>query len=213
MIDKNFVAKLTTLPEKKKRKRVINPKECQFDMKDELPLLFRAFHNAVLKFNEEVGLTSPEDRIRGFEATYFNAKLVQCLRELFGNDLKYGKYGRVILFKNGYVCLFKKLNSRGLPMNIRTKNSVSIGNQLQGNLFNCEDDGSSPIVIFGYSKDKLGALIRPRIVYIDEERLKWTIEENQIVKTTGTSFDLFPPQPSDRMSIKPSALPPKKKVE
>ena len=182
-------------------------------MKDELPLLFRAFHNAVLKFNEEVGLTSPEDRIRGFEATYFNAKLVQCLRELFGNDLKYGKYGRVILFKNGYVCLFKKLNSRGLPMNIRTKNSVSIGNQLQGNLFNCEDDGSSPIVIFGYSKDKLGALIRPRIVYIDEERLKWTIEENQIVKTTGTSLDLFPPQSSDRMSIKPSALPPKKKVE
>ena len=174
-------AKVGNFSEKRKRKRIINPKECQFDMKDALQQLFIAFHEAVEVFNLEIGKTAPQDRTRGMEASYFNSKLMQCLRTYFDTNLKRGKYGRMFLYKNGYIVLFKKLGKNGKPMNIRTKLTDSIENQLEGKLFNSDEDGSSPIIFFGYTKSRMGELIHPRLVYIDEGFVKWTIEEDQIL--------------------------------
>ena len=177
------------LNEKRKRKRVISPKECQSDMNEALQRMFLAFHEAVQLYNIEIGLTDPQDRIRGMEASYFNSKLIQCLRSHFNAHLKRGKYGRIILYEKGYVVLFKKLGKNGKPMNIRTKVTDAIENQLMGNLFNIDEDGSSPIIFFGYSKTKFGGIAHPRIVYIDENLVKWTLDENDI--TTVEEISLF----------------------
>ena len=210
----NYSAKVILLPDSKKRKRIINPKECQQDLKGILPLIFKAFHKAVLRFNEEIRLTAPEDRLRGLEALYFGSKMMQCLREVFGNDLRRGKYGRMLLYVKGYIFLFKKLNKKGMPMNVITKSSVSIAFQLEGNLFNCDEDGSSPIVTFGYKKSKLGEITHPQLVYIDEGKIKWIIDEDNIVKDVQQSSDIFSPQPSGNISIKTGAkVTKKKKIE
>ena len=176
----NSSAKVDIFSEKRKRKRIINPKECQYDMQDALRQIFMAYHEAVKLYNSEIGLTNPQDRTRGMEASYFNSKLMQCLRAYFDTNLKRGKYGRMFLYKNGYIVLFKKLGKNGKPMNIRTKLTDSIENQLEGKLFNSDEDGSSPIIFFGYTKSRMGELIHPRLVYIDEGTVKWTIDESQI---------------------------------
>ena len=207
----NFGAKIQTLPECGKRKRIISVKECEVDLKDVLPLLFTAFHRTVPRYMKEVAQTSPINRVRGFEAIIFNSKLAECLREIFGDSLKRGKFGRILLYKNGYVILFKKLDKKGQPMYIRTKSAVSIANQLQGNLFNKEDDGTSPIVIFGYTMNDFGEITRPKLVYIDEEKVKWCIDETQLGLKVEAQMELFPPQSSSQIAIKPHAKLAKKK--
>lgn len=211
MNNKVLSAKLGDFHQTSKRKRLINAKKCQFDMQEPLVLIFNAYHKAVELYNSEIRLTNPQDRVRGMEASYFNAKLMQCLREVFPYNLKRGKYGRMFLYSNEYIVLFKKLDKNGKPMNIRTKLSSSIENQLQGNLFGNEEDGTSPIIFFGYSKSPIGEMIRPRIVYIDEECIKWTIEEKDIFpQKEAILFSVHTPEEA-HVSVKPH-LKVKKKV-
>ena len=212
MTNNNSPAKVGIFSEKRKRKRIINPKECQFDMKDALQQLFLAFHKAGTLFNAEIGLTNPLDRTRGMEASYFNSKLMQCLREYFDTSLKRGKYGRMFLYKNGYIVLFKKLGKDGKPMNIRTKLTDSIENQLEGKLFNSDEDGSSPIIFFGYTKSRMGELIHPRLVYIDEGTVKWTIDESQITPENEVNMFTSVAPSSGHPAVKPH-LKIKKKAE
>lgn len=203
----NSPAKLGNLARIKKRKRVINSKECQNDMKDVLEYLFSAFHKAVRMFNDEISKTPILYRARSMEASYFNSKLLQCLGEIFESDLKCGKYGRRFLYKNGYIVLFKKLNGKHMPMNIKTKLSSSIENQMEGNLFNDEEDGTSPIIFFGYSKSKFGEITHPQIVYIDEGMVKWRLDESliQLHKVNIDSPIITPQRPSGNVNVKPLA--------
>lgn len=85
-------------------------------------------------YNKEVAQTPPSARPRAFEANLLLAKLIQCVQNHFGSDLKRGKYGRLMLTVNGYIIFFKKLDKNDMPMNIRTVLSDSIENQLQGSL-------------------------------------------------------------------------------
>ena len=212
MVYLNSSANVDNLSEKRKRKRVINSKECQYDMKGVLLLIFMAYHKAVKLYNDEISLTNPQDRTRGMEATYFNSKLMQCLREYFDTDLKRGKYGRMFLYENGYITLFKKLNKYGMPMNIRTKLVTSIENQLEGNLFNSDDDGSSPIIFFGYLKSKIGEMIHPRLVYIDEGCVKWTINEDEVLPQQKATLLTHSIHSTTQVKVKPK-LKIKKKAE
>ena len=209
----NFMsAKVDNLHGFTKRKRVINPKECQYDMKEDLRYIFDAYHEAVKLYNSETALTPVEYRVRNFDATYFNSKMMQCLGKAFGTDLKTGKYKRRFLYKDGYIVLFKKLDSKGMPMNVKTKLSKSIENQLEGNLFNDDEDGSSPIIFFGYSKSRFGEIVHPKIIYIDEGVVKWTITEDMINvrKEINTNY-VAPQQPIGGVSIKATAIIKKKK--
>lgn len=174
-------AKVKRKPIKAKRKRIINAKECEFELGDVLIILFEAFHQAVEMFNREIQQTPPDARPRGFEAGLLNAKLVQCMQRTFKEDWRRGKYGRIMLYKNGYIIFFKKLNSKDMPMNIRTKMTDSIENQEQGALFHDDNDGKAPILFFGYKKSRFGDIIDPKIVYIDEGRVKWIITEKEMV--------------------------------
>jgi len=200
----NSPAKVDKISRINKRKRVINPKECQLDMKDVLGEVFNAYHCAVKMFNEEIANTPVQYRTRGMEASFFNSKLMQCIGRVFESELKCGKYGRRFLYKNGYIMLFKKFDSKGMPMNIKTKLSMSIENQLQGNLFNDEEDGSSPIIFFGYTKTRLGELRNPRVVYIDEGKKRWELNESMVEMPAQPSLDIIPPQPTGVVSVKPT---------
>lgn len=163
-----------------KRKRVINAKELKFDMKENLLKLFLVFYDALKKFNAEIEATPLEARGRGFEASYFNAKLRQCVQNVFGESWYIGKYGRFLLNLNGYIVLFKKLDKNFRPMNIRTRLAEAISNQQMGNLFDPSDDGSEPIVFFGYRKDVFGIICEPQLVYIDEGKVRWRITEDYL---------------------------------
>jgi len=55
-------------------------------------------------------------------------------------------------------------------------------------------------------------LRNPRVVYIDEGKKKWELNESMIEMTAQSSLDVAPPQPTGMVSVK-SALKIKKKVE
>ena len=169
MIDKNN--------EKIKRKRIISAKECEIELGSILTKLFESYENAVKQYNKEIVQTPPEARMRGFEAHLLNVKMVQSIQKFFSGDWKTGKYGRFMLYVKGYIILFKKLNKDDMPMNIRTKMTDSIENQLPGRLFQDDEDPTAPILFFGYKKNQFGELVDPKLVYIDENRVKWAINK------------------------------------
>lgn len=162
------------------KRRLASEEGCLMDLKEELPLFFYAFQEACENYNSEIILTPPESRCRGFEASLFNSKLIQGIQKYFPMDWKYGKYKRFILNTKGYLILFKKLNSKGMPMNIRTKIVESISFQMMSSLFEGMNSVEEPILYFGYKKDRIGNLIHPQLVYIDENQIKWTIAESDI---------------------------------
>ena len=174
-------AKIGIFGEKRKRKRIINAKECQKDMNFALQQIFAAFHEAVKSYNCDIKKYNPQDRVRSFEATFFNTYLMKSLRDYFGSNLKKGMYGRMFLYTNGYIVLFKKLKKNNMPMNIKTEHFLKIENQQEGYLFSEEEDCIAPIVFFGYSKSSVGELTNPRLVYIDEEKVKWTMDEHDVI--------------------------------
>lgn len=174
---------MTKLKEKKdfsKRRILKDSNECIHDLKGELRSLFEAFYKAVSLYEKEIVLTPPEARCRGHEAVILNSKMIQCVMEKFPENSKFGKYKRFMVRINGYICFFKKLNNRNLPMNIQTIHSNLLANQQQGKLFDFDDDGSEPILYFGYNKSKLGEIKNPKLVYIDESKLMWQITEMDI---------------------------------
>mgnify|MGYP004459893659 FL=1 len=173
--------KVVIFSEKRKRKRIINAKECQKDMDIALQQIFAAFHEAVKSYNFDIKKYNPQDRVRSFEATFFNTYLMKSLRYYFGSNLKKGMYGRMFLYTNGYIVLFKKLKKNNMPMNIKTEHFLKIENQQEGYLFSEEEDCIAPIVFFGYSKSSVGELINPRLVYIDEEKVKWSMDEHDVI--------------------------------
>ncbi|NDV47455.1 hypothetical protein D0T49_10395 [Paludibacter sp. 221] len=174
---------MTKLKEKAfraKRKRIINAKECENDLKDYLEGLFESFWGAVCNYEKEVVQTPIEARCRGFEASLLNSKILQSVQSNFKEGWKFGKYKRFMLRINSYIVFFKKLNNKDMPMNIQTRFSSSLQNQEQGKLFDISDDGTEPILFFGYNKDRFGNICNPKLVYIDEGKVSWTITESDI---------------------------------
>ena len=80
-------------------------------------------------------------------------------------------------------------------MNIPTKYSLSLTNQQQGSLFDKDDNGSEPILFFGYNKNRFGEIINPKLVYIDENELRFTITEDDIAQNIVMDV-LRPVQPN-----------------
>ena len=175
--------KVVISAEKRKRKRIISATEFKYDLDSILLQLFTAFHKAVDLYNNDIRRFNPQDRVRSFEATFFNTYMMQSLREIFGTDLKRGVYGRIYLYTHGYIILFKKLDKHNMPMNVRTEHIVKIENQQEGYLFGDEEDVEAPIVFFGYFKSRIGEIGHPKFVYIDEERVKWILEEDNVIQS------------------------------
>lgn len=165
------------------KRKIISKKECLHDLESSLQTMFQAFNEAVKFFEQEVVLTPVASRAKNFEASLLNSKMMQCIQKHFPKNWKFGKYRRFILRVNGYNVLFKKLNGKDMPMNVKTFLSDAIANQLQYSLFNDSPEVADPIVFFGYRKDRFGNIISPKLVYIDENNVKWVIDSNDIKKT------------------------------
>jgi hypothetical protein len=156
---------------------------CKFDLEKELPMLFKAFNEAFSSYEKEIIQTPPEARARGFEASLLNSKMIQSIQGNFPINWKFGRYKRFTLRIKGYIVLFKKFDNRGLPMNIKTKSADAISQQLSFSLFDDSTFVAEPILFFGYRKDTLGNVLEPKLVYIDEEKVRWNITEQDIAKT------------------------------
>lgn len=162
------------------KRKIATSSECQFDLEKELPIMFKAFSEAVILYDKEIVQTPPDARVISLEASLLNSKMIQCIQSQFPKNWKFGKYKRFMLRVQGYTVLFKKLNGKDRPMNIKTLHSSAILNQLQTSLFDGGHISIDPILIFGYKKDKLGKIFDPKLVYIDENEVRWTITENAI---------------------------------
>ena len=145
-------AKLKTKHEKRKR---IDKKSALALLKDYISDIFDAYQKAVDKFNIEINQTIPEARTRLW-AVLLNAKLTESFIRKFPDKWKIGKYGRVVFRWKGVQLLIKKLDNNSKPSYIPTILSDSIINQEQQTLFGEEDSYiEEPILIFGYSKDRM----------------------------------------------------------
>lgn len=163
----------------KSKRRLASFEGTKLDLKNELPLLFDAFHKAVIDYEREVVLTPKQARARGLEASLLNSKVLFRVQQNFPDNWKFGKYKRFVLRINGYNILIKKLTSSNMPMNVKTINSEAINNQLTLPLFDAYDV-AEPILYFGYKKDRWGNIMDPKLVYIDENFVKWTMTESQL---------------------------------
>jgi len=179
----------TGLSRKVQGKRLLADLEaCKIELKDELSTLFSLFEQAIKKTNWLMGNIQPFARRNGQEAITLQSCFAEQVFAKFGEDAKNGRNGRLILKIKGYIILFKKLDAKGLPMNIKTRNTKMINNQaIQLSLFSDGECSESPILYFGYQKSRLGEYIDPRIVYIDEDKIKFTIDACQ----SGYVPDLF----------------------
>ncbi len=171
------------------KRRIISKKEALNDLKDVLPLLFRSFYDGVELFTERIIHFPVMSRDRLLETSVFRSCVIERFNKNFAEALKIGKYKRVVLRMNNYQILFKKLNSYNFPMNIVTRLTESIYNQLKLPLFDDSFGITEPIIFFGYRKNSIGEMCNPKLVYVDDNRVQWMIEESDIevthVKTIG----------------------------
>lgn len=166
---------------------------CKIELRDTLESLFVIFQEASYKTNEVLSAFPPQSRSRGLEAIILQSCFADCLFKDFKENAFFGKYKRLILRKEGYIILFKKLNSKGYPMNIKTGNIQSILDQNQVlDLFAESDYNDEPILYFGYQKDIMGQYSNPELVYIDDGKIRFTMNQNDIglrigMENTGES--------------------------
>jgi len=164
------------------------------DLKNDLPKLFNAFHEAVKDFETEIAFTPQEARARGLEASLLNSKVLYRIQQQFPINWKFCKYKRFVLRIRGYNILVKMLNNKNMPMNIMTKNSEAINTQLSLPLFE-NFEVADPILYFGYKKNKLRFITDPKLVYIDEGKVHWTISESNVSTLVETTTIPIQSQP------------------
>lgn len=182
---------MATKVEKKieKRKRIIK-EDAHSVLKEYYIDLFNAYYEAIDKYNTEIRQTIPEARTR-LNSVLLNAKLTESFISKFPENWNKGRYGRIVFRWEGIQMLIKKLNKDSKPSYIPTLLSDAIINQLQTSLF--EDDASKeePVLIFGYTRNRDGQLINPRIVYYVGE-VNWVIDKDYIVTNPASSSSTSP---------------------
>ncbi len=167
------------------KRRLATLQGAKFDLEKELPLMFKAFREAYELYEIEISNTPPQARARAFEASLLNSKMIQSIQKYFPNHWRFGKYKRFTLRTNGYIVLFKKLDNYNRPMNVKTKSVLAISQQLSLPLYSEANFVEEPILFFGYKKDKVGNIAEPKLVYLDEERVKWIVTPNDITVDTS----------------------------
>ncbi|XDZ53068.1 hypothetical protein FlaCF_0116 [Flavobacterium tructae] len=149
---------------------------CKLELSKELGLLFKTFESALNSTNEDLLSYKVQFRSRTLEASIMQSYFAEYLQDNFANKAFYGKYKRLVLRTNGYLILFKKLNTKGYPMNIKTINVQSILNQNQVlDLFADSDYNDEPILYFGYQKNRFNEYVNPQLIYIDDNEIKFSI--------------------------------------
>lgn len=176
-----------------KKRRIVNQAECEQDLKEFLNSLFSSVHDGISKFRYIVNMFDPNAKVRGDNAMLLNKCIVESIQKNFEEKWIYGKYGRFILRLNGYILLFKKLNGKNKPMHTSTKLVNQILCQQQTSLFNSDAfiEVNEPVLFVGYNMDQFSVITDVKIVYIDENKVKWIISENEMdVTSSNNHIDL-----------------------
>lgn len=163
------------------KRTLANLKACKTELNNEIQLLFEVFNETIIKSNAVLSGIGVNNRSRSLEASIVQSFFSECLMNTFSEKAFWGKYRRLVLRINGYLFLFKNLDKKGYPMNIKTNNVQSILNQNQVlDLFSDSDYNDEPILYFGYQKNRFGEFVNPQIIYIDEGIIKFSIMESDI---------------------------------
>lgn len=164
------------------KRRLANLRACKTDLKEEFRPLFKSFDEALEKTNIILSNIQPCHRARTFEAATMQSSFAEAIMRNFGTKAFFGRWKRLILRTEGYCILFKKLNRKGNPMNIKTLNVQGILSQNQVlDLFADSDYNDEPILYFGYQKDRFGLFVNPQLVYIDDGKLVFKINKNDVI--------------------------------
>ncbi len=175
---------------KQGKRRLALADVCKVELKKDAQLLFNVYYDALGKANEVLLSFAPIHRSRTLEASIMQSSFAEALFEKFGDKAFFGKYKRLVLRTNGYLILFKKLNTKGRPMNIKTLSVQSILNQNQVlDLFADSDYEDEPILYFGYQKNRFGQFVNPQLVYIDDSEINFTINEKDMEVTIPDSSE------------------------
>ena len=149
---------------------------CKLELSKDLVLLFKTFELALASTSQDLLNYKVQFRSRTLEASIMQSYFAEYLQQQFINKAFYGKYKRLVLRTNGYLILFKKLNGKGYPINIKTINVQSILNQNQVlDLFADSDYNDETILYFGYQKNRFNEYVNPQLIYIDNNEIKFSI--------------------------------------
>lgn len=163
------------------KRLLANYDNCKLELSKELVLLFKTFESALSSTRDELLKFNVQFRSRTLEASIMQSYFAEYLQQNFANKSFYGKYKRLVLRTNGYLILFKKLNGKGYPMNIKTNNVQSILNQSQVlDLFAESDYNDEPILYFGYQKNRFNDYVNPQLIYIDGNEIKFSISQEDM---------------------------------
>ena len=163
------------------------------ELKQQFKLMLQCFKNAIKRANEKIADIAPGAMSRNHYPSLVQTTLFEQFvlnKEL---NAKKGKNGRTVMVILDYVILSKLLDKNSKPMNIKTLSVNDILSQKSNAL--SLYDGESPILFFGYKKDKFGAYVDPQLVYIDENKVKFSITEQDI------QMDLFMNNTPDELNI------------
>src|SRR5690606_8458484 len=140
--------KSNTLSRKMQGKGLLaNEEACRLELKNELIEMFTAFHVSTEKVNRVKSQFLPGSYSRCLEANLMQSAFAEEMMKRFDQKATYGKGKRFLFLTKGYIVLFKKLNNRGLPMNIKTGHVQDIMDQKQQlNLFSHTDFNDGPIL-------------------------------------------------------------------
>lgn len=156
------------------KRQAITKEEAVSLLKEYAEQIFKAYDDALARYNIEIQQTLPIARTR-LSSTLLNAKMIGSFVEAFPDNVVMGKYGRVLFRYENCQLIIKKLSKTSCPSYISTKLSNTILAQAQAELFEGDENAKrEPLLIFGYTKDNFGNLKNPRIVYFDEFPL-WEI--------------------------------------
>lgn len=158
---------MAKLQEKIGKRKIISKKDMLDVLKESYQQLFAAYYEGLARYNEDIQTFIPEARVR-LEAALLNSRLTESFIKHFPDRWWQGRYGRIIFRWNGVSLIIKKLKANSSPSYIPTRLSDGIINQQQLPLFSSKEDGiDDSILLFGYTKDRLGQLVNPRIVLYD----------------------------------------------
>lgn len=165
------------------KRRIVGKEECIHDNWSFLIDCFKCITLAIDKYNNTLSGFAPEIRVRNFEAVLLMQLITKEFIGAFPEHCNFTRYRRFVVSINGYQFFPKKLNYKNMPMNIVTAFSSKLYNQVQGNLFNDDpayEQAMQPILYIGYRKDRFGSIGDLKVVYVDENKLQWTINKDDL---------------------------------
>lgn len=160
-------------------RKEISLKCCEEELKDDLPRIFKALQRGI---NAGIDNSSkPSYKCRGFDASTINTWILTEFANVFPGSVIKGRYGRQFIHIHGYLICIKKLDKKGMPMNVSTSFSEAMLYQKKSDLLNDPIKGqNNPILVLGYMIDKFGNVGGYSLSYIKGYKL-WSITSSDVL--------------------------------